>query len=357
MNPRYASTQALFQALTLPLLQAPMAGTATPELAAAVSNAGALGGLGLGAATPAAAHAAILRTQALTARPFQVNLFCHAAPARDSEAESRWIERARPLFETFGSTPPPALEEIYRPFQLDPAMLEVLLETRPAVVSFHFGLPTPAQIEALRRAGCLLLATATSLDEGRRIAASGLDAIIAQGWSAGGHRGIFDPEGNDEGLSTEALTRRLVAEFEPPIIAAGGLMDGVDIARALSWGASAAQLGTAFIGCPESAADPAYRERLAAGGKTVMTRAISGRPARCLENGFTAWARDAQADEVPAYPCAYDLGKALNAAAKASGDGTYGAQWAGTGADRARMLPAAALIETIDAEWRQASRG
>ncbi|WP_242495113.1 NAD(P)H-dependent flavin oxidoreductase [Salinicola tamaricis] len=357
MNPRYASTQALFQALALPLLQAPMAGTATPELAAAASNAGALGGLGLGASTPAAARAAILRTQALTVHPFQVNLFCHAAPARDTEVESRWIERARPLFETFGSSPPPALEEIYRPFQLDPEMLEILLETRPAVVSFHFGLPTPAQIEALHDAGCLLLATATSLDEARRIAASGLDAIIAQGWSAGGHRGIFDPDAEDERLSTEVLTRRLVAESTLPILAAGGLMDGMDIARALSWGASAAQLGTAFIGCPESAADTAYRERLAAGGKTVMTRAISGRPARCLENGFTVWARDAHAGEIPAYPCAYDLGKALNAAAKADGDGTYGAQWAGAEADRARALPVAALIETLAAEWRRASRG
>ncbi|WP_232825324.1 nitronate monooxygenase [Salinicola sp. RZ23] len=355
MNQRQATTLALFETLTLPLLQAPMAGMATPELAAAVSNAGTLGGLGLGSSTPAAARAAILRTQALTARPFQVNLFCHAPAARDNGVESRWIERARPLFETFGSSPPSALEEIYHPFQLDPAMLEVLLETRPAMVSFHFGLPSAAQIDSLRRAGCLLLATATSLDEARRIAASGLDAIIAQGWSAGGHRGIFDPDAGDERLSTEVLTRRLVAESTLPIIAAGGLMDGADIARALSWGASAAQLGTAFIGCPESAADPAHRGRLAAGGKTVMTRAISGRPARCLENGFTAWARDARPEEIPAYPCAYDLGKALDAAAKASGDYTYGAQWAGAEAARARALPAATLIEEIAGEWRQAN--
>ena len=131
-------------------------------------------------------------------------------------------------------------------------------------------------------------------------------------------------------------------------------MTGGDIASALAAGAAAAQLGTAFIGCPESVADTAYRERLALGGETVMTAAISGRPARCLSNAFTEWAGDIPAGEIPAYPCAYDLGKALNAAAKARGVTTFGAQWAGAGADQARTLPAQELIHALMAELEAA---
>ncbi len=342
--------------LEIPILQAPMAGVATPAMAAAVSNAGGLGGLGLGASTPEAAHRVILETQALTSRPFNVNLFCHAPAVRDSARERRWIERARPLFESFDATPPETLKEIYASFQTSDAMLEVLLATRPAVVSFHFGLPRPAQIEALRQAGCRLIATATSLAEARQIAASGLDAIVAQGWAAGGHRGVFDPSAPDERQSTQALTREIVGEIALPVIAAGGLMDGADVQQALTWGAAAAQLGTAFIGCPESAADEAYRARLASRADTVMTRAISGRPARCLVNRFTAWAEDAALGDIAPYPCAYDLGKALNAAARARGESGFGAQWAGTGAARATHLPAGALLGTLEAQRQAASR-
>lgn len=333
--------------LDLPIFQAPMAGVSTPALAAAVSNAGGLGALGLGASTPEAAHKMITETQSLTRRPFNVNLFCHAPAARDDALERRWIERARPLLESFDAAPPEHLREIYSPFQDDDAMLDVLLETCPAVVSFHFGLPRAEQIRAMRQAGCRLIATATSLDEARRIAASGLDAIVAQGWSAGGHRGIFDPQVPDDRLSTQALTLQIVREVSLPVIAAGGLMDGVDIQQALGWGATAAQLGTAFVSCPESAADDAYRAHLASGAETVMTRAISGRPARCLTNRFTAWADDVPVSEIPAYPCTYDLGKALNSAAKAKGETGFGAQWAGTGAARACTLPAGELVARL----------
>ncbi|MDF3918642.1 nitronate monooxygenase [Salinicola salarius] len=342
--------------LEIPILQAPMAGVSTPAMAAAVSNAGGLGGLGLGASTPEAAHRVILETQALTSRSFNVNLFCHAPAVRDSARERRWIERARPLFEGFDATPPETLKQIYASFQTGDAMLEVLLATRPAVVSFHFGLPRPAQIEALHQAGCRLIATATSLAEARQIAASGLDAIVAQGWAAGGHRGVFDPSAPDERQSTQALTREIVGEIALPVIAAGGLMDGADVQQALTWGAAAAQLGTAFIGCPESAADEAYRARLASGADTVMTSAISGRPARCLVNRFTAWAEGAAAGDIAPYPCAYDLGKALNAAARARGESGFGAQWAGTGASRATDLAAGELVQRLEAQRQAASR-
>lgn len=336
--------------LSLPLFLAPMAGVGTPALAAAVSGAGALGALGLGAAGATTAAQMIRQTQALTPRPFNVNLFCHAPPLRDPVREGAWIARTAPLFAAFGATPPSQLAEIYRSFRDDPDMLQVLLQTRPAVISFHFGLPRADQIAALRQTGALLIASATSLPEARQIRDAGLDAIVAQGWEAGGHRGIFDPDAPDDRLTTEALTRQLAREAGLPVIAAGGLMDGRDIARAQSWGAVAAQLGTAFVGCPESAADDGYRARFAQ-GLTAMTPVISGRPARCLANRWTEWGAGQPADAVAPYPCAYDLGKALNAAARAQAEDGFGAHWAGTGAARARPMPARDLTALLAREW------
>ena len=339
-------------AIRLPILQAPMAGVSTPAMAAAVSEAGGLGALGLGAATPEAAATAIRDTQSLTARPFNVNFFCHAPQPPDPAADRAWIDRAAPLFAGFGAAPPAELHEIYPSFRSHDQFLELVLELRPRVVSFHFGLPQSHQIAAMRAAGLILMASATSVEEARQIQDAGLDAVIAQGWEAGGHRGIFDPAAPDARLTTETLTRQLADRIDLPVIAAGGIMDGHDLRRALSWGAQAGQLGTAFVACPESAADAAYRARLSQGGETVMTPVISGRPARCLSNSFTDWGAGIAARAVAAYPRAYDLGKALNAAAKAAGQTGYGAQWSGMAADRARSLPAAQLMAVLAEELR-----
>ena len=188
------------------------------------------------------------------------------------------------------------------------------------------------------------------------MAAGGVDAIVAQGWEAGGHRGLLDPDGPDDRLGTLALTRLLVRGQALPVIAAGGIMDGAGIAAALRLGASAAQLGTAFIATDESAADAGYRAALRtdAAHHTVMTRAISGRPARSLANRFTALGAAVPDAVIPAYPVAYDIGKALNAAGKAKGEYGYGAQWAGQGAPLCRAMPAAALIATLAAELDEA---
>lgn len=333
-----------------PILQAPMAGVATPAMAAAVSNAGGLGALGLCASSPEAARQAIEEVRQRTAAPFNVNFFCHEAPRRDPAVEMAWIERAAPLFARFEAQPPIELHNIYTSFRDTDAYLHLLLELRPRVVSFHLGLPRPDQIEALRAAGLVLIGSATSPAEARAIEGAGFHAIIAQGWEAGGHGGLFDPAGPDARLSTTDLLRTLLKEVSVPIIAAGGIMDGRDICRALEQGAAAAQLGTAFIGCPESAADAGYRERLALGGDTVMTRAILGRPARCLSNAFTQWSEDVDPAAIPPYPCAYDLAKALSTAGKAMGATAYGAQWAGAQAARARALPAAELVEALTRE-------
>lgn len=333
-----------------PILQAPMAGVATPAMAAAVSDAGALGALGLCSSTPGAARRAIDDVRQLTSKPFNVNFFCHAKPQRDPAREAAWISRAAPLFARFGAEPPSELRDIYTSFRDTDAYLDLMLELRPRAISFHLGLPRPDQIEKMLGAGLVLIGSATSLAEARAVEAAGFHAVVAQGWEAGGHRGIFDPDGSDDRLSTSDLLQSLLAEVTLPVIAAGGIMDGRDIRLMLDSGAAAAQLGTAFVGCPESAADAGYRDRLAMGGDTVMTLAISGRPARCLQNAFTQWVEDVEPAAIPAYPCTYDLGKALNAAARAKGVTAYGAQWAGAQAGRARVRPAGELVTVLRRE-------
>ena len=332
-----------------PIIQAPMAGVSTPALAAAVSNAGGLGSLGVGATNAEGTRKFIRETRALTAKPFNINLFCHS-PAKAAEAvEHRWLQWLAPHFEQYGATPPASLREIYTSFVADPAMVEVLVDEKPAVVSFHFGLPSAEVIARLKSAGIKLLGCATNVREAAQVAAAGVDGIIAQGIEAGGHRGVFDPDAIDDRLGTFALTRLLVKEFDLPVVAAGGIMDGAGIAAALALGAQAAQLGTAFVACPETSIDDGYRRALLgeAAHQTTFTAAISGRVARSMVNKFTTLGSDAQAPTTPAYPIAYDAGKALHAAAKAKGEFGYGAQWAGQAAALARSVPAAELMAQL----------
>jgi nitronate monooxygenase len=352
----YSSRMTLLETLgiDLPIIQAPMAGVSSPAMAAAVANAGALGSIGVGATDADGARKMIEEVRARSNRSLHVNVFCHRPPRRDAAREAGWLEYLRPHFEKFGARPPERLREIYRSFADDDAMLAALLAARPRVVSFHFGLPPAERIRALRAAGIVLIASATSVAEGRAAASAGVQAVVAQGYEAGGHRGVFDPDAPDDRLGTMALTRLLARALDVPVIAAGGIMDGAGISAALRLGAAAAQLGTAFIACNESLADEGYRALLAsdAANHTVITRAISGRPARCLANEFTRLSAAVAPEQVPAYPLAYDAGKALNAAAKAAGETRFGAQWAGQGAPLARALPAAQIIAALAAELR-----
>ena len=346
--------------MSLPIIQAPMAGTSTPAMAAAVSNAGGLGSIGVGAVNATGARAMIEQLQALTNKAFNVNVFCHKPATADPARERAWLDHLKPVFERYGAEPPSVIGEIYKSFNTDEAMLDLFVERRPAVVSFHFGLPPAAAIERLRAAGIVLLSTATSIEEAEQAARAGVDAIVAQGYEAGGHRGVFDPAAPDAQLGVMALTRLLVAKTDLPVIAAGGVMDGAGIAAVLDLGAEAAQLGTAFIGCPELSADQYHRDALFGPGAalTQMSALISGREARCLANKFTAL-KDAELKGValPDYPIVYDAGKALAMAAKAKGDGGYGAQWAGQGAPLARALPAADLVAVLAEELAVARRG
>ncbi len=296
-------------------------------------------------------------TQALTGRPINANVFCHAPAMRDVDVETAWCAALAPSFARFDARPPEMLHEIYRSFAVDPDMQQMLIDARPGVVSLHFGLPDSAWISALQQAGNLVFATATNVAEARDCEAAGVDVIVAQGIEAGGHRGMFDPDAPDAQLTTEALVVALVAECRAPIVAAGGVMDGTDVARVMRLGAAGAQLGTAFLDCPESQADAGFRAALRqdASHPPVMTRAISGRPARCLQNAFVSTAERLSA-QIPDYPVAYDAGKALNAAAKGAGEAGFGAHWAGTGARRARHAGAAQIVTDIGAAWTAAAR-
>jgi nitronate monooxygenase len=295
-------------------------------------------------------------TRALTDRPFHVNLFCHRAAIADTRREAAWLARLAPSFAEFGAAPPTALREIYASFIGNQPMFEMLLHERPAVVSFHFGLPPIAWVSAFRAHGIVTLACATSLDEAALIERAGVDAVIAQGVEAGGHRGVFEPESADPMIGTFALVRMIARRSRLPVIAAGGIMDGAGIAAAMDLGAMAVQMGTAFVLCPESSASAAFREQLSGerAQDTRITSSISGRPARGIANRMYSDATGAPPP--PDYPIAYDAGKALHAAASAHGNHEFAAHWAGQGAPLARAMPAAALVAVLVEEWRNMQR-
>lgn len=332
-----------------PVIQAPMAGISTPQLAAAVSNAGGLGSISIGGSTMVQARQLIQETFKLTARPFNVNVFCHSPALRNAEREAKWLHYLEPLFTECGVEAPSSLSEIYKSFLDDDEALELLLAERPEVVSFHFGLPCSAHVRALRKAGIYLLATATNPREASLIEQAGIDAIVAQGIEAGGHRGMFEPEVTDESLSTLVLVRLLAKRTKLPVIAAGGIMDGQSIKAALGLEAAAAQLGTAFILCPESAANVSYRTNLKSprAGHTRLTTGLSGRPARGMLNRLIEYVEAENRPPFPAYPVAYDAAKRLNAAALQLDNYEFAAQWAGQGAPLARELPAAQLVKLL----------
>ena len=340
-----------------PIIQAPMAGVSTPALAAAVSEAGGLGSIAVGTVTPEQAKAAIAALRQRTGRPFNVNVFTHAPAQADPAREAAWLAWLRPHFARFGAEPPAGLREIYRSYLADEAMLEVLLETRPAVVSFHFGLPPQEHIDALKRAGIVLFTTATSLPEAMQIEEAGIDAIVAQGIEAGGHRGMFDPDTPDPALPTFELLEQLRDKVSLPLVAAGGIMNGAHIRTALYHGASAVQMGSAFIACPESSAPPHHRALIAQGEglQTELSAVISGRPARGIVNKLFSEVGAAGHPPLPDYPITYDAAKALHAAASGKGSQEYSVNWGGTNFAQARAMPAGELVAVLAKEIEEAA--
>lgn len=342
--------------LSFPLIQVPMAGVSTPALAAAVSNAGALGSISTGAVGTDQAEKMISATLRHTRHAINVNLFCHPPAVRNQVLETEWLQRFQPLFSQYGAPLPSELTEIYTSFLQQEPLVDILLAQAPAAVSFHFGLPPNRVIAQFQQQGIATLATVTCMEEALAAEAAGIEFLIAQGIEAGGHRGIFDMNARDQMLTTRQLVQQLTQSVRLPVIAAGGIMHGAGIQEMLNAGADAVQLGTAFVLCPESAADEAYRQALKqeTAGNTVLTRTVSGRPARSVNTLFCQFTADIQPQQIPDYPLTYSLNKALAAAAARQGKAGFAAQWAGEGAWQAREMPAAELVATLISEAEQA---
>lgn len=335
-----------------PILQAPMAGVATPALVAAVAEAGALGSLGGGYLAPDALRRAIREVRERTARPFGVNLFAAAPPPRPpDEAIAGAAAAVAPLRAHLGLGPPPPPPEPV-PFA---AQLAVVLDEAVPVFSFTFGALGPEDVAALARRGAVVVGTATTPGEARALAAGGVRAVVAQGAEAGGHRGTFQGTPERALVGTLALVPAVVDAVTVPVVAAGGIMDGRGIAAALALGAAGAALGTAFLACPESGAAPAWRAAVLAATSdddaTVLTRAFTGRLARALPNRLT----DALAS-APLLPAPWQgavTGELRQAAARA-GRADLMSLYAGQGVARATSRGAGALVRALVEETRAA---
>jgi nitronate monooxygenase len=328
-----------------PVIQAPMASAATPELVVAVSEAGGLGSLGSAMLAPDDLRSQVAAVREGTSKPFLLNFFAHEPPPVAADAAQRARQRVAPLYDEFGLGEPP--EVSVPPIAFDGDRLEIALEARAAMVTFHFGLPGDAAVSALRDAGSRIAASATTVAEAKQLEQAGVDAVIAQGAEAGGHRGSFLVPGDDGPVGTLALVPQVADAVDLPVIAAGGIADGRGLAAVLALGAAGAQIGTAFLACPEAMVHPLHREALRAARAegTTITRAVSGRPARTLRNRLTG---ELGTDPLP-YPAQLALTVPLAQGAAGQGSADFLPLWAGQGAPLAREMGAAELVRAIAA--------
>jgi nitronate monooxygenase len=332
----------------LPIVLAPLGGgPGTAELAAAVSDAGGLGMLGLGYVSPDAARKAVRDVRRLTGRPFGANIFVPRPYAVDEHAMSYAVSVLAPLRRSVGLDDEPVVERYAEDFD---AQLEVLLDERVPVVGFVFGVPATHVVEAVHAAGAVVVGTATTVDEGSALRDAGVDVVCAQGAEAGGHRGTFLDDPAAGLVGTMALVPELVDRLGVPVIASGGVMDGRGIVAALALGASAVQLGTAFLRCPEAGTSPPYREALrhATATSTVVTRAFSGKPARGVRNAFVE--RVPADAPVPDYPVMNALTRELRSRAATLGRADLLSLWAGQGVGLGREMPAGELVRALVSE-------
>jgi nitronate monooxygenase len=342
----------LFAALGMryPIIQAPMAGVQNAELAMAVTGAGALGSLPAAMLGTAELRQALEQLAASGPSPFNINFFCHRQSEPDLAEEHRWREALAPYYAEFGVDARAVTTAPGRaPFNGEHAAL--LGEFRPAVVSFHFGLPAPGLLARVKATGASVFASATTVAEAQWLAHHGADAIIAQGLEAGGHRGHFLSQ--DLGLQqgTFTLLPQIVAAVDLPVIAAGGIVDGKGIRAALALGASAVQMGTAFLCCHEATTSPLHRAALqgAHGRHTALTNLFSGRPARGIVNRLMR-ELDPLSALPPDFPHASGAVAPLRAAAEKVGDSGFSPLWAGQNVSGCRSLAAAELIAAWAAE-------
>jgi len=340
-----------FLGTDLPIIQAPMAGVQDSRLAAAVSNAGGLGSLPCAMLTAAALRAELEALKGSTNRPFNLNFFAHTPPGPDTSAEKSWRAALAPYYREYG------LDEGVinngpgrQPFNAE--MAAIVEEFQPAVVSFHFGLPAPESLQRVKAAGATVLSSATTVEEALWLEGNGADGIIAQGLEAGGHRGIFLTKDMSTQMGTFALLPQVVAAVSVPVIAAGGIADARGVKAALALGAAAAQVGTAFMLCPEATTRAVHREALKsdAARHTAITNLFSGGPARGIMNRVMRELGPISA-LAPAFPLATNAIAPLRAAAEAQGSGDFSPLWCGQNAAGCTEVSAAALVRRLAGDF------
>lgn len=333
--------------IELPIIQAPMAGVQASALAIAVSNAGALGSLPCAMLSLDGMREELTALARGTNRPYNVNFFSHAPPTPNAERESAWRATLAPYYREFeieaASIPAGAGRA---PFSAEAA--EALSEFKPAVVSFHFGLPSPELLARVKAWGAKVLSSATTVDEARWLEARGVDAIIAQGLEAGGHRGNFLSDDLSTQVGTMALLPQIIRAVNLPVIAAGGIADAKGVAAAMALGAAGVQIGTAYLLCPEATTSPVHRAALKSEGArhTVLTNLFTGRPARGIANRLIQ-ERGPMGDTVPAFPLATAAIGPLRAKAESRGSGDFSPMWSGQNATGCKEIPAAQLTREL----------
>jgi len=331
----------------LPIIQAPMAGVQGSALAVAVSNAGGLGSLPCAMLAPDAMRKELAAIRAQTTAPFNVNFFCHVPPEPSAAREARWRAALAPYYAEFGIDPASIPAGPGRlPFSHEAA--DVLAEFRPPVVSFHFGLPAADLLARVRGWGARILSSATTVDEARWLEAHGVDAIIAQGLEAGGHRGMFLSEDLNTQVGTFALLPQIVRAVKVPVIAAGGIADARGVTAALALGAAGVQIGTAYLLCPEATTTTLHRAALKsdAARVTALTNLFTGRPSRGIVNRIMR-ERGPMSPDAPAFPLATTAIAPLRASAEKAGSGDFSPLWSGQNATGCREIPAARLTEEL----------
>ena len=327
----------------LPIVQAPMAGAGGTALAIGAIKGGGVGSLPCAMLTPDEVRAQVAAVRAAAQGPLNLNFFCHAMP--EEVNDSAWRALLAPYYDEYGVRPDNG-GAMRLPF--DARMCAAVEEVRPELVSFHFGLPAPALLERVRAAGARIVGNATTPDEARWLEARGADAIIAQGFEAGGHTGRFLGGGQDEALGLFALLPLVADAVSVPVIAAGGIADGRGIAAAFALGACAVQIGTAYLACPESAISTAHRGALGE-GPTVFTNLLTGGLARGVRTRLVRELGPIR-PEAPPYPLAATALAPIRKAAEAKGEYGFGPMWAGQAGPLARVLPAEELTRTLAEE-------
>jgi len=335
--------------IDLPIIQAPMAGAQGSALAVAVCNAGGLGSLPCAMLGTDAMRGELAKIKAQTRKPFNVNFFCHVPPTPDARREAAWREALSPFYKRYGIDPAGIPAGPGRtPFSAEAA--DALGEFRPAVVSFHFGLPSAQLLARVRALGSKVLSSATSVEEALWLEAHGVDAVIAQGLEAGGHRGNFLSNDLSTQVGTFALLPQIVHAVKLPVIAAGGIADAQGVAAAMALGAAGVQIGTAYLLCPEATTSAVHRAALKseAGRHTALTNLFTGRPARGIVN-LAMKELGPISGAAPEFPLATSAIAPLRARAESEGSGDFSPLWSGQNASGCKEIPAARLTRELAA--------